>query len=89
MTRPVNITTSDIDLAAALMTATGKPPILIFPGAEHVEFTFPSTEISVEVERKYSSSTLFQNVSRLTKNRAWICRQSRKVANTGGVAYAN
>lgn len=90
MTRPEKITTYDIELAAALMTATQKRPVCIFPGPELVEFTFPANDISESVIMKYAACTLLQDVRRLAKNRSWLYRQCRDVARSGvGVTYEN
>ncbi len=90
MTRPTQITTTDIELAAALMTATSRRPLTIYPGRELVEFTFPVNEITEAVTMKYASSTLFQEVRRLANSRSWLYRQCRDVARSGmGVTYEN
>ncbi len=88
MARPEKITTSDIELAAALMTATNNKPVSIHLGKALVEFTFPVNEITEAVMMKYASSTLCQEVRRLANNRTWLYRQCRSVANSGvGVTY--
>lgn len=88
MTRPEIITTSDIELAAALMTATNKKPVSIRPGKALVEFSFSANEITQAVTIKYATSTLCQEVRRLANNRTWLYRQCRSVANSGvGVTY--
>lgn len=85
-----DIITSDIELAAALMTATNKRPVGISPGRELVEFTFPANEITEAVMMKYAAGTLFQEVRRLAGSRSWIYRQCRDVARSGaGVTYAD
>ncbi|MDY0301426.1 MAG: hypothetical protein RBQ99_07575 [Trichlorobacter sp.] len=87
MTRPL-ITTTDIELAAALMNATNKKPESIHPGEQLVEFTFPTNEITEAVTMKYATSTLCQDVRRLANSRKWLYRQCRDVARSGvGVTY--
>lgn len=88
MTRPAQIITSEIELAAAIMTATNTKPVSITPGRELVEFTFPSNEITEAIAIKYASCSLFQEVRRLANNRSWLYRQIREVTRTGaGVMY--
>lgn len=89
MSRPEKITTSDAELAVALMTATRKRPTCIYSGAECVEFSFPANDITEAVAQKYAAGTLVLNVRRLASYRAWILKQCGEVARTGGVAYAD
>lgn len=88
MTRPAQIITSEIELAASIMTATNTKPVSITPGRNHVEFTFISNEITESVIIKYASCNLFQDVRRLAINRSWLYRQRHEVASSGaGVMY--
>jgi hypothetical protein len=88
MTRPAQIITSEIELVAAIMTATNTKPVSITPGRELVEFTFPSNENTESVAIKYASCSLFHEFRRLANNRSWLYRQIREVARSGaGVKY--
>jgi hypothetical protein len=90
MKRHENIITTDIELAAALMTATNKKPFNIRPGKELVEFSYPNNEITSEATMKYATSTLCQEVRRLATCRTWLYRQVRDVARSGReVTYAD
>ena len=83
MTRLEEIRTTDINLAAAIMTATNLKPAKIAKGSELVEFTFPANEKTKGVALKYAAGTLTQEVRRLMANRSWLYRQAREVTRSG------
>lgn len=83
MLRHEDFKTHDIELAAALMTATGQKPRKIAPGNKLIEFIFPANEIVHSVVLKYAAGNLFQEVRRLAAHRRWLYRQIREVENTG------
>lgn len=83
MTRPLDFHTSDLELAASLMTAVNRKPEMIAPGTELVEFFFPANEATQAVVMKYAAGTLFQEVRRLAANRSWLYRQVREVVKHG------
>lgn len=81
--RQSDFTTTDIDLAAAIMTATGKKPLAIRPGVQLVEFVFPDDETTQAVIKRYAGNSLLQDVRRFGAHRAWLYRQARDVARGG------
>jgi hypothetical protein len=81
--RPADFTTTDIDLAAAIMTAASKKPLAIRPGAHLVEFIFPDDETTQAVIKRYAGNSLLQEVRRFAAHRAWLYRQARDVARGG------
>ena len=81
--RDADLQTSDIDLAAAIMTATGKKPATIRPGRELVEFSFPMNEATQAVALRYAAGTLHQEVRRYANFRRWLYGQVRAVAASG------
>lgn len=81
--RNEDFTTTDFELAAALMVALNAKPAKICPGKELVEFTFPRTETTEAVITKYDSGSLMQEVRRLAGYRSWLHRQGQEVALTG------
>ncbi|MEZ4601433.1 MAG: hypothetical protein R2940_16720 [Syntrophotaleaceae bacterium] len=81
--RHLEFTTTDIELAAALMVALNAKPSEIRPGKELVEFTFPKNEATESVITKFAAGSLFQEVRRFASNRSWLYRQVREVARTG------
>lgn len=83
MTRHEEIRTTDINLAASIMTATNRKPVEIAKGRELVEFTFPADETTKAVALEYAAGNLMQEVRRLAANRSWLYRQTRAVANDG------
>ncbi|GAB7026026.1 hypothetical protein [Geotalea toluenoxydans] len=83
MTRHEDFRTSDIELAAALMTATNRKPLAIMPGVELVEFIFPGDEVVQSVVMKYAAGRLILEVKRLAANRTWLYRQVQQVKKRG------
>lgn len=83
--RHLEFTTTDIELAAALMVALNAKPAEIRPGRELVEFTFPMTETTETVITKYAAGRLLQEVRRFANNRSWLYRQIRLIDQTGKV----
>ncbi len=86
MTRHEEIRTTDINLAASIMTATNRRPTHITAGLELVEFTFPADETAKAVTLEYAAGNLMQEVRRLAANRSWLYRQVRSVASDRGGA---
>ncbi len=82
--RPLEFTTTDIELAAALMVALDRKPV-IQPGVDLVEFTFPMTAATESVITKYAAGNLVQEVRRLANYRGWLYRRIREVKLTGKV----
>lgn len=74
--RPIDFKTTDIELAAALMTC-GQRPGKIAPGPELVEFHFRHDERLHEVALQYAAGTLVLEVRRLANSRSWLYRQVR------------
>ncbi len=64
MTRHEEIRTTDINLAASIMTATNRRPTHITAGLELVEFTFPADETAKAVTLEYAAGNLMQEVRR-------------------------
>ncbi|WP_243373611.1 hypothetical protein [Geotalea sp. SG265] len=83
MTRLEDFKTTDIELAAAIMTASKAKPLAIIPGLDLVEFVFPDDETTQAVIRKYAAGTLFQEVRRLAAHRKWLYRQIKEVEKKG------
>jgi len=72
--------TTDIDLAAAIMTATGRQPEMYRqPGQSLVSFEFTNDETIIAVVMAYSGGELAQPVKRFAACRAWLYRQARGV----------
>lgn len=79
-TRTAECQTSDIDLCAAIMTATGRiPSILRQPGQALVSFEFKDDEETRAVIMAYATGELMQPVKRFAACRAWLYRQARGV----------
>jgi len=78
MPRTPDFQTSDIDLAAAIMTATGeRPEISRDPGRELGTFHYPAVDAVHAVALAYASGDLVQPVKRFAACRAWLYRQVR------------
>lgn len=76
--RPSEFETSDIDLAAAIMTASNKQPVVVrHPGAPLVSFQFPNDEASYAVIVAYATGELCQPVKRFAACRANLYRQAK------------
>ncbi|AJE04670.1 hypothetical protein [Geobacter pickeringii] len=80
MTRPPEFQTTDLDLAAAIMTGTGKQPgAFRQPGQPLVAFEFKDDEATRAIILSYASGDLCQNVKRFAACRAWLYRQAKGV----------
>ena len=79
--RHEEIRTTDLNLAASIMTATNHKPT-VTAGRDLVEFTFPADEATKAVAVEYATGTLMQEVRRLAVNRTWLYRQTREVGRT-------
>lgn len=78
MLRPTDFETTDIDLAAAIMTATGeRPEISRDPGRGLGVFHFPAVDAVHAVALSYASGELALPVRRFAACRAWLYRQVR------------
>lgn len=75
-TRPSDFKTTDIELAAALMTCGQRPEIT--PGAELVEFHFRNDDRVREIAVQYAAGTLCLEVRKLANSRSWLYRQVKK-----------
>lgn len=72
--------TSDIDLSAAIMTATGRTPAIYRqPGQALVTFEFKDDDESRAVIVAYATGELVQPVKRFAACRAWLYRQAKGV----------
>jgi hypothetical protein len=79
-TRPAEFQTPDIDLSAAIMTATGKTPsIFRQPGQALVSFEFKDDDETTAVIVAYATGELVQPVKRFAACRAWLYRQAKGV----------
>ncbi len=81
--RHSDFTTTNIDLAAALMVATNAKPAVIKPGRELVEFSFRVNETTESVITKFAAGKLVQDIQRFSSNRSWLYRQCREIDRTG------
>lgn len=78
MTRPLEFQTEDIDLAAAIMTATGRQPEIFQQlGRSLVCFEFSDDEATRSTIIAYASGDLVQRVKQFSACRAWLYRQAR------------
>lgn len=85
MTRQPAFTTQDIDIAAAIMTATGQQPeIFRQPDHDLASFEFPANETVQAVVMAYASGELMQPVKRFAACRSWLYRQARLVNQRHG-----
>ena len=79
--RPKEFKTSDIDLSAAVMTATGILPDIELPGSSDsdlVEFAFPDTDQVQKIVLRYAASSLSLPVDRFARKRSWLFKRMRK-----------
>jgi hypothetical protein len=79
--RPREFKTTDIDLAASIITATNTRPVSIESGAL-VIFIFPAEQAVKSLAAEYASGLLMLEVRRQAHNRAWLYRQIRQMKNT-------
>ena len=80
MFRPSEFQTSDLDLAAAIMVATGRQPeVFQQPGRALITFEFPDDEATRSVIIAYAAGELVQPVRRFAACRAWLYRQAKGV----------
>jgi hypothetical protein len=84
------ITTNDIDLAAAVMTLTEHQPTLEpgrVPGRDLVEIIFPATDEIRLIAQRYATGELLAPVKRLARMRTTLYRYIKEVERQGrGVA---
>lgn len=80
MTRPTEFQTSDLDLAAAIMTATGRQPeVFLQPGRQLITFEFFDDEATRSIIIAYAGGELMQSVKRFAACRAWLYRQTKNL----------
>jgi hypothetical protein len=80
MTRPTEFQTSDIDLAAAIMTATGRQPeVFQQSGRQLITFEFFDDEATRTIIIAYASGELVQPVKRFAACRAWLYRRTKNL----------
>ena len=78
MSRPIS--TQDIELAAAYMTATGEQPEIIFEdGAKLVTFGLPSNDITINLLNRYATGELSLNIKRFTSCRNFLFKKLKGV----------
>lgn len=78
MTRPLEFQTENLDLAAAILTATGKQPeIFRQTGRPLICFEFLDDEATRATIIAYACGDLVQPVKRFSASRAWLYRQAR------------
>jgi hypothetical protein len=76
MARPTE--TTDLDLAAAIMTATDRQPTVILqPGKPLATFEFTDDEFTRTIIIAYATGELVQPVKRFAACRAWLFRQTK------------
>jgi len=80
--RPHEFNTTDIDLAASIITATNFRPVRIEPG-DLVTFIFPKNTAVKSLAAEYASGLLMLEVRRQAHNRAWLYRQIRDANKIG------
>ncbi|WP_224983567.1 hypothetical protein [Geomonas agri] len=78
--RPAEFQTTDIDLSATIMTATGKiPAVLSRPGKALVTFEFADDDATRAVVFTYATGELVQPVKRFAACRSWLYRKAKEV----------
>ena len=80
--RPREFKTTDIDLAASIITATNTRPVRIETG-DLVIFIFPAEPAVKSLAAEYASGLLMLEVRRQAHNRAWLYRQIRQMKTIG------
>ncbi len=81
MTRPTEFQTEDLDLAAAIMTATGRQPeVYQQPGRTLISFEFPDDEDTRTIIISYAGGELVQPVKRFAACRSWLYRKAKERA---------
>jgi len=76
MARLTEFQTSDLDLAAAIMSVTGKQPeIFRQPGREFISFEFPDDEVIRRIIIDYAGGELVKPVRRFAACRSWLYRK--------------
>ena len=72
--------TSELDLAAAIMTGTGRQPeVFQQPGRPLVTFEFPADEATLMIIMAFAGGELVQPVKSFAGCRAWLYRRAREV----------
>lgn len=81
MYRPTEIQTTEIDLAAVYMAATGKEPLIFWEkGVELVKFIIPINEETNRIMVEYATGTLCLNVRKYASCRNSLYRRVKAVA---------
>lgn len=80
MTRHQPFETSELPIAAAIMTATDRQPeVFRQPGRPLVIFEFPDDELTRNIVLAYVSGDLCLPVKRFEQRRSWLYRRAKEV----------
>lgn len=79
------LTTTDLDLMAAVMAATGRTPsVYLQPGATLAVVELPIEEAVDNIIIQYAAGTLLVNARRFATCRGYLHREIRRVCRGGG-----
>lgn len=77
MTRPIR--TKDLDVAAAIMTATGIQPVIAHDNGDALStFELPGDEITINLLSRYAAGDLSLNVKRFASCRNLLFKKLRE-----------
>lgn len=80
MTRHQKFETTELPIAAAVMTVTERvPAILRKPDCSLVSFEFPDDELTRKIVLSFVSGNLCLSVKRYEQARSWLYRRAREV----------
>lgn len=80
MTRPAEFQTEDLDLVAAIMTATGREPVMYRKaGTNLITFEVAEDEQARAILLAYATGELILPVKRFAACRAWLYRKAKGV----------
>lgn len=78
------LTTTDLDLMAAIMAATGRTPsVYLQPGASLAVAELHLDETAESAVVDYAAATLVVNARRYAACRAFLYRETRRVCRSG------
>ncbi len=81
MERQTEFQTTDLDLAAAIMTATGhQPQVTRHTGNPLLSFQFPQNEDTMSIVVSYAGGDLVLPARRFAACRSWLYRKAKGVA---------
>lgn len=81
-TRQTATQTTDFDLGACYMLATGRQPaIFLQPGDALTTVEMVNDEATHKLMMEYAAGSLMVNVKRFAACRAWIYRQARSLSD--------